>query len=235
MKNSPPPPENPFINILVNIILPVVILNKGGNYLDPKWNLVIALSLPLSYGIQDYIRRKHKNYVSLLGIVNIFLTGGLALMNVEGIWFAFKEASLPLILGLLVLASRWSKNPAAQMLFCNPHVLDMNLVEERLQQFSRQEHFRQLLNRTTIWLSFSFLISAILNWFLAYKIFTAIDPTLIAAERERLLNEQIAQMTWMGFVVIAVPLMAFSGILVTVFLRRISSLTEIPLNTLLKS
>src|SRR5262249_11902828 len=117
MKN-PPPPENPLLNILINILLPVMVLNKGGKFLDPKMTLIRALTFTLVYGIQEYLRRGHKNYVSLLGAVNILLTGGLALMKLEGIWFACKEASLPLVLGILVLASRWSENPAAKMIFC---------------------------------------------------------------------------------------------------------------------
>ncbi|MGE3682739.1 MAG: VC0807 family protein [Bdellovibrionales bacterium] len=228
-------PENPFLNLIVNILLPVMVLNKGNNYLDPKWTLLIALSLPLGYGIQDYIRRGHKNYVSLLGLVNILLTGGLALMSLKGIWFAFKEASLPLVLGLLVLGSAWTRNPAARMMFCNPQVLNLDLIQERLRAFQRESDFTLLLKRTTLWLSLSFFISALLNFLLAYDIFKDIDTTLSAAQRDQVLNEQIAQMTWMGFVVIALPLMVFSGILVYRFLKRLSALTEIPIGNLIKT
>jgi len=234
MKN-PPPPENPLLNILINILLPVIVLNKGGKYLDPKTTLVLALAFPLVYGIQDYIRRGHKNYVSLLGVANILLTGGLALMKLEGIWFAFKEASLPLVLGLLVLASRWSETPAAKVIFCNPHVLNMELIENKLSEFSRQSDFLGLLRRTTLWLSLSFLISAILNFVIAFSIFVDIDPNLEISAHEQVLNEQIARMTWMGYVVIAVPLMAFSAILVLLFLKRVSQLCDTPVNSLLKS
>ncbi len=234
MKNSPPP-ENPLLNILINILLPVVILNKASNYLDPKLTLLIALAFPLAYGIQDYIRRKHKNYVSLLGILNILLTGGLALMKLQGIWFAVKEASLPLALGLMVLVSYWTKNPAAKMIFCNPQVMNLELIEERLQFFNRNGDFLALLKRTTLWLSLSFLISAILNFVIAYRIFVDIDSGLDSLAREQILNEQIARMTWMGFAMIAAPLMIFSAILVMLFLRRVSALTDTPVNNLLRS
>lgn len=234
MKNSPPP-ENPLLNILINILLPVIVLNKGSKFLDPKMTLLVALAFPLVYGLQDYFRRGHKNYVSLLGMVNILLTGGLALMKLEGIWFAFKEASLPLVLGLLVLASRWSETPAAKVIFCNPHVLNMDLIESKLAEFSRQKDFLGLLRRTTLWLSLSFLISAIMNFVIAFGIFVDIDPALEVTAHEQVLNEQIARMTWMGYVVIAVPLMAFSAILVLLFLKRVSQLCDTPVNSLLKS
>ncbi len=227
--------ENPLLNLVINILLPVMILNKGAKYMDARWTLLIALCFPLIYGLQDYIRRKHKNYVSLLGIVNILLTGGLALMSLKGIWFCFKEASLPLFLGILVVFSAWTKNPAARMMFCNPQVMNMALIEERLTALMKQSEFLVLLKRTTLWLSISFFISSIMNFILAYNIFVDIDPSLATGAHDQVLNEQIARMTWMGFAVIALPLMLFSGTLVYLFLKRVSAMTELPINSLIKS
>lgn len=228
-------PENPLLNLAINIFLPVIILNKGNHYLDPRWTLLIALMFPLGYGLQDYLRNGHKNYVSLLGMVNILLTGGLALMSLKGQWFAVKEASLPLVLGLMVLGSRWTKNPAARMMFCNPQVLNMDLITEKLTAFRRELDFQKLLETTTVFLSISFFISAAMNFWLAIGIFTDIDMSLEQAARDQILNEQIAKMTWMGFAVIAVPLMFFSAALVYFFLRRLSKIIDIPINNLLKT
>jgi hypothetical protein len=200
-----PSQENPFLNLFVNIFLPVIVLNKGGKYLDPRWTLVLALSFPLVYAIQDYVRHGNKNYVSMLGIVNTMLTGGLALMHLEGIWFSLKEALLP-----LVLASYWSKNPAAKMMFCNPQILNMEFVEIKLHQQNKTTEFTQLLRSTTLWFALSFLISAVLNFVIAQQIFVPIDPALEQTAKDNLLNEQIAKMTWMGFVAIAFPLMFYS-------------------------
>jgi hypothetical protein len=227
--------ENPFLNLLINILLPVVVLNKGNHYFDPRWTLLLALAFPLVYGLQDYLRRNHKNYVSLLGVINIFLTGGLAMMKLEGFWFAIKEASLPLVLGLMVLGSAWTRSPAARMMFCNPQILHMDMIEERLRTSGREDDFVQLLKRTTLWLSGSFFISALLNFALAIWIFKDIDPALGTEVREQLLNEQIAKMTWMGFAVIALPLMGLSGVLIYVFLHQLSKLTGEHINALIKS
>src|SRR6266404_2618670 len=126
------PPENPLLSLVVNILIPVMILNKGSHFISSQLTLLVALCFPLAYGIQDYVRRKHKNYVSLVGLVNILLTGSLALMSLNGIWFAFKEATLPSILGCLVFFSAFTRNPAARILFCNPSVLNMELIEQKL-------------------------------------------------------------------------------------------------------
>lgn len=226
--------DNPLLNLLINILIPVMILNKGAKYIDPRWTLALALSLPLVYGIQDYLRRGHKNYVSLLGLVNICLTGSLALMSLQGMWFCLKEATLPSVLGILVIASAWTKNPAAKMMFCNPQVMNMALIEEKLAEFMRMGDFEALLKRTTLWLSISFFISGAMNFALAYHIFVDIDPALTGAAHDEVLNGQIARMTWMGFTVIALPLMFFSGALIYFFLKKLSALTELPINSLIK-
>ncbi|NJL25002.1 MAG: hypothetical protein HC902_07395 [Calothrix sp. SM1_5_4] len=84
-------------------------------------------------------------------------------------------------------------------------------------------------------LSFLFFISSALNFILAWDIFRDIDATLDPAAKDQILNEQIAQMTWMGFVVIALPLMVFSGTLVYLFLKGVSRMTETPIHSLIKS
>ena len=229
------PPDHPLLNLFINILLPVVILNKGTPHLGAKTALILALSLPLIYGIVDFLKNHHKNYVSLFGLFNIALTGGLALMNLNGIWFCVKEALLPFSLGVLVLASAWSKTPAAQIMFCNPHVLNMSEIDQALIAKNRLEDFKKLLGITTIWLSISFFISAILNFGLALKIFTNIDPNLEATQQAVVLNEQIAKMTWAGLLVIALPLMVLSGILIFWFLKKIAKMTDLHFDKLLKS
>ena len=94
--------ENPFLNLGFNIILPVIILNKGQNFISsesaPVYVLLLALSFPFVYGLTDFVRIKKINAVSVIGLVSIALTGGLALMELEGIYFAIKEAAIPLVL-----------------------------------------------------------------------------------------------------------------------------------------
>jgi hypothetical protein len=228
-------PENPLLNLAINILLPVMVLNKGSKFLGPKGALLLALAFPLLYGAYDYLKRNHKNYVSLIGLINIALTGGLALMSLRGGWFAAKEALLPAVLGLMVLGSLWSNNPAAKMLFYNPQILNVAVIEAQLLALNGVKLFESLLRRTTLWLSLSFFISASLNFILAVQIFADIDLQLSPEAQEQILNEQIAHMTWMGFVVIALPLMVFSGVLVYFFLRSLSKLTKVPIQELINS
>ena len=83
------------------------------------------------------------------------------------------------------------------------------------------------LKKSTHLLSYSFYLSAILNFALARYIFTEIDQTLSETERSAILNEQIAYMHWMGFVVIALPLTLFTGYILYHLVQGIKKYTEL--------
>jgi hypothetical protein len=228
--------ENPLISITFNIIIPVAVLEQLSKRLGeggPTIALILALSFPVAYGAWDYMRNHHKNYVSLLGIVNILFTGGFALMQLEGIWFAVKEAGFPLILGLGVFISSFTKTPFMKVLAYNPNVLNTELIEEKLKEGGKQSAFDQHLKNSTHLLTLSFMISAALNFFLARRIFVNIDSSLSKLERTGILNEQIAEMTWLSFVVIMIPLMLFMMIVMWHLLAGIKKMTGLQLNDIL--
>ena len=90
--------ESPLLNLGINIVLPVIILKQLSERINPTVALVVALMFPVGYFLYDYIKLKKKNLISVLGFVNILLTGGLALLNAKGIWFAVKEAAVLAVL-----------------------------------------------------------------------------------------------------------------------------------------
>lgn len=202
-------PENGFLNILFNIILPVFILNKLSKVIGSFWALVLALAFPLGYGGYDLFKRRKTNAMSILGLLNVALTGGLALAGLTGIWFAVKEAAFPALVGLFVLGSAFSKKPFIETLFLNPAMMKVDLLESQLQQRGHQKEFHEHLRKATMWLSLSFAFSAVCNFVLASRIFTDIDSTLSAEMQSNLLNEQIAQMTTWSMAIIMVPSMIF--------------------------
>ena len=59
-KSAAPNPENPWISLLINIAIPALVLMKlsGEQHLGPVMGLLVALSFPLVYGIQDAVRRR---------------------------------------------------------------------------------------------------------------------------------------------------------------------------------
>lgn len=221
--------ENPFLNILFNIVIPIFILNKGGKWFGAREALLIALAFPIVYGIYDYIQQRKTNYVSLLGIMNVGFTGGFALLKLEGIWFAIKEASFPILVGSFVLFSAFTKSPFVKTLFLNPQLLKMDAITEAIQRKNSQGQFELLLKRGTILLSFSFVLSAILNFALAYYIFTPIGLDIPEEQRGEVLNGQIAQMTQWSFIVIMIPsMLSLISIMVYLFnkMKQITGLSN---------
>lgn len=230
--------ENPFISILFNVVLPVVILQQLSKRLGengPLLALIVALILPLGYGLWDYLRNHHKNYVSLFGLISVLFTGGFALMKLEGFWFAVKEAAFPALLAIGVAASALSKKPFMATLFCHEHILRLSAIEQRLAERQTRKDFDGLIRRATLWLALSFVLSSVLNYVLARIIFTELDPALTEAARSEILNSQIAKMTGWGFVAIALPMMVFTGGVLFFFLRTLSRLTGLKMDELTKT
>lgn len=209
MTKETPQKENAFLNLIFNILLPVLILNRLSKFIGPLNALILALAFPLAYGAYDLVKRKKMNAFSVLGLLNVLLTGGLAVLGLNGFWFAVKEAAFPTLVGIFVLGSAFTKRPFIETLFLNPAMMKVDLLEQRLQEHGKQAEFHLHLKNATIWLSLSFAFSAVLNFVLARRIFINIDPSLSAEAQSLVLNDQIAQMTTWSMAVIMVPSMIF--------------------------
>ena len=81
----------------------------------------------------------------------------------------------------------------------------------------------------------TFFLSAMLNFYLAIRVFKEIPFDISEKEKAEMLNTQIADMTWMGYVVIALPLMVITTSLFYYCLRSLSRLTHLSLNELMSS
>lgn len=174
--------ENPFSNVLFNILIPVIILNKGHKWgLDPRQAVVLALIFPLFFTIKSLIQTRKVGFIPVLGLLNVLISGTLTLLSLGGIWFAIKEAAFPLLIGVFVLASAFTQSPFFESLFMNPATFDVDKLESKLETEDKEHHFHLLMKKSTIYLSASFLMSAvlILPWlYLSLNPLTPIYPTL---------------------------------------------------------
>lgn len=229
--------ENPFFNILFNILIPIVLLNKGHLILGPKNGVLVlflALAFPVFYGAFDLIKNKRKNIISLFGILNVLLTGGFALYKLDGMWFAIKEAAFPLLVGIFVFISAYTRKNFFEYLIRQAPIFKWQLIEEKIQTFSSTQQLKVLFKKATIMFSLSFLISAILNFILALYIFSEENMTGISAtEKEIILNKKIADMTWLGFVVIGLPMTVFAIGVLWWFLKKLGKITQLSMEQML--
>lgn len=228
--NSSPEKQNPshlVSSLVLNVLLPVLILNKLGKYipsLSPWVILCIALCFPISGAIIEWRRQKKASPISALGALNVIGTGGLAALGLGGIWFAVKEAFFPLLIAVGVLWTAFGRKPFAETIFVNPTLFRVDRIRETLALRSAEPHFQRSLRHATMALAASFMLSAGLNFGLALFVFEPIHPTLGEAQTQ-ILNEQVAKMTWLSFLVIALPSTLCTGAIFWNLLRKIRSLT----------
>jgi hypothetical protein len=229
MSLTAPKRENLFLNLACNVAAPVIILSKlsDADRLGPKLALLLALAFPLAYGLQDLIRRRHFNVISALGFTSTLATGGLSLLKLDPFWFAVKEAIVPALIGLTVLLTRHSKSSLLRALMLNPQVVNVPRINEGLREARQEAAFERVLDQTNWLLVASFGLSTVLNFVLARMIITAMPDT---AE----FNAQLGRLTWISYIVIAVPSMAITVFALWRMFHKIGQLTGLKMDDMLQ-
>lgn len=221
-------PENPLIVVLCNIALPVIVLNQGAKHFGengPLIALLVALAFPIGYGIFDFKRRHKPNFVSIVGLVNVSITGSFALFHLEGGWFWLKEAFFPLLIGSAIAIYNHFGRPFLFTVFWNENLFQIDNINKALESRKNQNQLTPLFKKSSDLFSASFFISGTGNFYLAKRIFLPIDPTLNPVDHAQALNSQIAQMTWRGYTMIALPMMVFMGFVLWYLISHLKSLT----------
>lgn len=218
-----PKRENLLLNLVFNVLLPSFLLSwlSKPERLGPVWGLVVALAFPLSYGVWDFVRRRQANFISVVGFCSVLLTGVFALVQLDRFWFAVKEAAIPLVIGVSVIASLRSKNPLVRQLLYNDQVIDVPKVTAALQERQAVAAFDAHLRQASWLLAGSFLVSAMLNFALARFLIRSDSGTPE-------FNAELGRMNFWSWPVIVVPSMAFMMFALWRLLRGISQLTGLP-------
>jgi len=230
MNNTPEHKPRPFIDLLVSIILPSVILMKfsGENDLGATGALITALAFPLGWGIFELIKYRKFNFIALLGLISVLLTGGIGLLQLDLKWLAIKEAAIPSIIGIAVLASTFTRYPLVKTMLFNPKVIDVDKIKEKLEEKNSTVAFDARLMKANYLFSGTFLFSAIMNYILAKSIVTS--PSGSAA-----FNEELGQLTLYSYPMIAIPSMLMMAAIMYYLWRTINGLTGLDLEGIMAS
>jgi hypothetical protein len=177
--------ESVLTNFIINIIIPVLVLNKLSDekYLGPVNALIVSVIIPLGYGLYELIVHKKKNFISIIGLVSIALTGAIGLLELPPSYVAIKESFIPCLIGIIVLMLAKTKYAVFSKLIYSRQLIDVDKIEEVVNRENQQEEFKSLLVKSNILLSFSFFLSAILNYVLAVVVVKS-DPGSIAYNNE---------------------------------------------------
>jgi hypothetical protein len=223
-------PENIWLNLICNIVLPGFILSKLSpeNRLGPLVALLAGIAIPLIYGIYDLVTRRKWNLFSIVGVISVGLTGGLGLMKVGALGFAIKEAAVPATFAVAVLATLKTRRPLVRELIFNDSIVDVPKVEAALAARGSRAEFEQLLLSSTWLLAGSFVLSAVLNFVLARIILKS--PGGTAA-----FTAELGRMTWLSWPVIALPSMTVMIFILWRLFRGVHRLTGLDFESAIRS
>lgn len=213
-----------MVDLFVSIIIPSLILMKlsGESDLGPSGGLIAALSLPLGWGLFELIKYRKFNFIALLGLVSVLLTGGIGLFELDTKWLAIKEAAIPTVIGIAVLVSTFTPYPLVKTLLFNPELMDVEKIKQRLAEQKSTAVFEKRLMKATYFIAGSFAFSATMNYVLAKWIVTSPAGTPE-------FNEQLGQMTLYSYPMIAIPSMLMMFGVFYYLWRSINTLTGLTL------
>lgn len=190
----------PFIDLIISLLIPSFILMKqsGPEDLGPTYALIVALAFPISWGLYEMIRFRHFNFIALLGLISVLLTGGIGLLKLDTQWLAIKEAAIPGLIGLGVFITTFTKYPLVKTFIYSPKVFNVDVIKARLEENNNSEAFDKRLQNANFLLSGTFAFSSVVNYILAVMIVTSPAGTPE-------FNEQLGQMNLLSYPVIALP------------------------------
>lgn len=195
-----PSKENPIINLLFSIVIPAIILSKFSTpeTLGVIPGFLIALAFPVGLSIYQLVVKKQVGFIAILGFVSILLTGLIGIFEIPTQWLAVKEAAVPLLIGLAVLISQYTKYPLIEKIIYNDQLLKLDVINNRLQQNGGHQALKKAMRNATFMVAASFLLSAILNFGLTK--YLVVSPAGTEA-----FNQELGKLTALSYPVIALP------------------------------
>jgi hypothetical protein len=160
-------------NILINILLPVVILLSlsDESRLGPLPALLLAIGIPVTYGMWDLFRTRKVNVSSIMGILSVLLTGVIGVFELSTDLFAIKEAVIPIGFALVLLVSNKMALPIAKLLF------DMVQKKDRVERLVREKGvetaYRSHIERSGVIWAGIMALSGVMKFVLASLIMDA--------------------------------------------------------------
>ena len=218
----------PLIDLLVSILLPSIILMKlsGDDNLGATNALLLALAFPVGWGLFELVQYRKFNFIALLGVISVLLTGGIGVLQLDTRWLAIKEAAVPGVIGLAVLISTRPRYPLIRTLLYNEKVINVALVQERLQERGLVDIFNLRLLRATYFLAGTFFFSSAMNYIVAKWI--VVSPAGTEA-----FNEELGQMTLVSYPMIAIPSMIMMMAILFYLWRTIHGLTGLSMEEIM--
>lgn len=209
-----------LINLVFNILIPTLILSKLSeeHQLGPVWALVVALAFPVAFGLWELQQSKKVNFLSVLGVISVLLTGGMSLLQLDPAYIAIKEAAVPGLIAVIVLVSQRSKYPLVKKILLNDELMDLAKLDASLKANQAEQLFADKLQNCAYLVAGAFTLSSVLNYALAKYL-------LVSAPGTAAFNEELAKMTAMSYPVIVLPVTVVLMIAIFYLFSQIGKVT----------
>ncbi len=215
-----------WAGLVVTIVIPALILMEfSDSALGPLGTLALALAWPLAWGGYQYYRSGQGDWLAVIGGAGVLLTGGIGLLQLEAKWLAVKEAAVPLVIAMFIIALANTKYSLVETMA--RQVIDMDRVRTRLTSNAAINGYRQTMKTVTYLVAASFLLSAVLNFVLTSLLVKSPAGTAT-------FNHELARLTLISYPIIVLPSMAVLIGAITYLVNQTKKQTGLVLEDILK-
>ena len=148
------------------------------------------------------------------------------MLQLDQQWLAIKEAAIPGLIGIAVLASTWTRYPLIRTLLFSPNIINVAKVQQKLEKSRTSDLFEIRMQKATYLLSGTFFFSSLVNYMLASWIVTS--PTGSAA-----FNEELGRLTLLSFPMFALPATLMMMAILYYIWRTVHDMTSLSMEELL--
>lgn len=227
MVNTKKQSKQSIVTILITIIIPsfILILFKDTHILAPACVLILALLFPLTFALYEWVSERRASFFAIFGFLNIMLTGSIGVFELPSEWIAIKESAIPAIIGLVLLGMAYANKPA--ILYLIEPLFDVNKIETALLSARSEQSAQTLFRHSSYMLSVAFLLSSVLNYYLATLLIKSPSGTPE-------FNKELGMLTALSYPVIAVPSMLVMGVSIGYLVYYIKKETKQPIASFIK-
>ncbi len=218
----------------MSVLAPVLILDHCSSEGDKLWQvgttpaMIVALSLPLGYGIYHFIRTHKADAVNIMGLIGTLLTAFVTVYANTGEngaiqadtpwWYAAKEATIPLLLASAIVLTAKGSGSLLRVFVYTDGIFDIPRIEKKVEAQKLTAGYQQVLFRASLLTASSLVVSSLANFGLSLYFLIPVTKAP-AAEQSLLYNYAVSDMTWWGYLIIGVPILG-TLIGVIVYLRK---------------
>lgn len=211
-----------LLNVFLSVLAPVLVLDhcsaSGDSFwhLGTTWAMVVALSLPIGCGIYSFVTEKKVELLTVFGLLGTILTGvvtvyantgeGMAIRPDTPWWYAAKEGLIALLLAGAMLVNTRKEGSMLRAFVYSDAIFDVKNIEKAVSENGQRAQYDGVLDRAAYMTAGSLFFSALANFALALYFLLPV-PEAPAAEQAELYNYAVSKMTWMGLLIIGVPLL----------------------------